>query len=311
MAKASSSNEIQVFEDFTDDEVLTISHYSEKKFYQRDEVVFKEKSKDASLYVVLSGKLEALAHTSDNKKISLSFIDEGEVFGELSFLDGKIRSATIIAVTDVELLQISRQEFNRLRLEHPDIASKLIMDLARVVSLRLRNADKFIVDIFQLINKDSNNNGASTKETSKTVAKNAKPAGKATKGSDNSKGKAAAKPAAKAAAKPASKAAAKPAAKTAAKPASKAAAKPAAKAAAKPAAKPASKAAAKPAAKAAAKPASKAAAKPASKAAAKPAAKPAAKAAAKPASKAAAKPAAKAAAKPAAKPAAKGKTNKK
>jgi hypothetical protein len=258
MAKASSSNEIQVFEDFTDDEVLTISHYSEKKFYQRDEVVFKEKSKDASLYVVLSGKLEALAHTSDHKKISLSFIDEGEVFGELSFLDGKIRSATIIAVTDVELLQISRQEFNRLRLEHPDIASKLIMDLARVVSLRLRNADKFIVDIFQLINKDSNNNGASSKENSKSVAKNAKPA---SKGSDNSKGKAAAKPAAKAAAKPAAKAAAKPAAKAAAKPAAKAAAKPAAKAAAKPAAK----AAAKPAAKAAAKPAAKAAAKPAAK----------------------------------------------
>lgn len=156
MAKAkSASNEIQVFEDFTDDEVLTISHYSEKKYYQRDEVVFKEKSKDASLYVVLSGKLEALAHTAEKKKISLSFIDEGEVFGELSFLDGKIRSATIIAVTDVELLQITRPQFDHLRIEHPDIASKLIMDLARVVSLRLRNADKFIVDIFQLINKDS------------------------------------------------------------------------------------------------------------------------------------------------------------
>jgi CRP-like cAMP-binding protein len=178
MAKA-ASNEIQVFEDFTDEEVLTISHYSEKKFYQRDEVVFKEKSKDASLYVVLSGKLEALAHTSDQKRISLSFIDEGEVFGELSFLDGKIRSATIVAVTDVELLQITRQEFDRLRLEHPDIASKLIMDLARVVSLRLRNADKFIVDIFQLINKDNNASAAKNGSASKAKAAKAEKGAKA------------------------------------------------------------------------------------------------------------------------------------
>ena len=50
-----------------------ISKFSEKKYYQRDEVVFKEKSKDTSLCVVLKGKLEAIAHTSDNKKISLLF----------------------------------------------------------------------------------------------------------------------------------------------------------------------------------------------------------------------------------------------
>ncbi len=154
IVEAPPSNEIQVFEDFSDKEVRIISKFSDKKFYQRDEVVFKEKSEDASLYVVLKGQLEAIAHTSEGKEISLSKIDEGEVFGELSFLDGKMRSATILAVTDVELLQISREDFENLRVDHPSIASKLILDLARVVSLRLRNADKFIVDIFQLINNE-------------------------------------------------------------------------------------------------------------------------------------------------------------
>lgn len=181
MAKATApvANEIQVFEEFTDKEVLTISKFSEKKYFQRTEVVFKENSQDASLYVVLKGQLEALAHTSDGKKISLSMIDEGEVFGELSFLDGKARSATILAVKDVELLQITRDDFENLRIQHPDIASKLIMDLARVVSLRLRNADKFIVDIFQLIN---NNEESEKKEApKKAAAKKATKAKPATK----------------------------------------------------------------------------------------------------------------------------------
>ncbi|MFN8575454.1 MAG: cyclic nucleotide-binding domain-containing protein [Candidatus Sericytochromatia bacterium] len=175
-AKAPVANEIQVFEEFTDKEVLTISKFSEKKFYQRSETVFKENSQDASLYVVLKGQLEALAHTSDGKKISLSMIDEGEVFGELSFLDGKARSATIIAVKDVELLQITRDDFENLRVQHPDIASKLIMDLARVVSLRLRNADKFIVDIFQLIN---NNEASEESNKAKVVSKTKKAPAKA------------------------------------------------------------------------------------------------------------------------------------
>ena len=179
MAKTSSkkvaTNEIQVFEEFTDDEVKIIYHYSARTHYQRDEVVFKEKSTEASLYVVLKGKLEAIAYTSDKKKIMLSAIDEGEVFGELSFLDGKERSATILAVKDVELLQISRDSFEKLRLEHPSIASKLIMDLARVVSLRLRNADKFIVDIFQVIKQEGESESV-VKEDKKTkvISKTAK-----------------------------------------------------------------------------------------------------------------------------------------
>lgn len=173
MAKA-ATNEIQVFEDFTDDEVKIIYQFSERKFYQRDEVVFKEKSKDGSLYVVLSGTLEAVAHTSDKKKISLSSISEGEVFGELSFLDGKQRSATIQAVKDVELLQISREDFDNMRQEYPAIASKLIMDLARVVSLRLRNADKFIVDIYQLINKQEEDEDKSEVKTAPAKASKAK-----------------------------------------------------------------------------------------------------------------------------------------
>jgi len=157
MAKSSKKekSEIQVFENFTDNDVVIIFNFSEKNFYQRDEIVFKEKSKDASLYIVLSGKLEAITHSPDGKgRISLSFIEEGEVFGELSFLDGKARSATIVAVTDVELLKISKQSFEKLQKKHPDIASKLIVDLAKVVSLRLRNADKFIVDIFEMIRKN-------------------------------------------------------------------------------------------------------------------------------------------------------------
>ena len=70
--KKENSNEIQVFEEFTNEEVRVISNYSEKKYYQRGEVVFKEDSKDDSLYVVLKGQLEVFAHTKEGKKIKLS-----------------------------------------------------------------------------------------------------------------------------------------------------------------------------------------------------------------------------------------------
>ncbi|MFN8671043.1 MAG: cyclic nucleotide-binding domain-containing protein [Candidatus Sericytochromatia bacterium] len=169
-----SSNEIQVFEDFTNEEVRVISNYSEKKYYQRGETVFKEGSKDNSLYVVLKGDLDVFASTKEGEKIKLSQIVTGEVFGELSFLDGKPRSATILASDDVDLLQISRDQFGLLRNNYPSIASKLILDLARVVSLRLRNADKFIVDISDLLNNSKLEEEVPAK--AKKAAKAEKPA---------------------------------------------------------------------------------------------------------------------------------------
>ena len=67
-----------------------------------------------------------------------------------------------------------------LRTNYPSIASKLILDLARVVSLRLRNADKFIVDISNLLGQQNIEEEApkasKAKKTDSKKAKDGKPA---------------------------------------------------------------------------------------------------------------------------------------
>ena len=69
---------------------------------------------------------------------------DGLVFGEMAFLDLGKRSATITTTTDSEVLIITRDTFNEILANKPYIAAKLLLNLAEILSRKLRGADRRI-----------------------------------------------------------------------------------------------------------------------------------------------------------------------
>jgi CRP-like cAMP-binding protein len=86
---------------------------------------------DRALYLVLSGRLQALVGGATS-------IDAGSVFGELAFLDGLPRSATVRALEDGEALRLSFDAFETLAARHPELGRAILLDLGRIAALRLR-----------------------------------------------------------------------------------------------------------------------------------------------------------------------------
>jgi hypothetical protein len=64
----------------------------------------------------------------------------------MSFVDGQPRSATITATAPLTIVSLSRQAFQGLSASDPSVALKLMSRLAHIISMRLRNADKFVVE---------------------------------------------------------------------------------------------------------------------------------------------------------------------
>lgn len=88
-------------------------------------------------YLVASGELEAVATDAQGRTAWLASLKPGDVIGELSLLDGGVRSADITAVRRCRLLRIGREAvLNALRAE-PDAALALLA----VLAARLRGAD--------------------------------------------------------------------------------------------------------------------------------------------------------------------------
>jgi len=103
--------------------------------------ILKQGETDRSLYILQSGKVDVVIDTA-RKPVIIARIAAGSVFGELAFFDGAPRLASIDAVGNCELLRITHAAFTNLAAWHPRIARELLLDLGRVLSGRLRLAQK-------------------------------------------------------------------------------------------------------------------------------------------------------------------------
>jgi CRP-like cAMP-binding protein len=96
-------------------------------------VIAREGEPGVGLFVIVSGTAEVTI--GGKKKTTLG---PGDFFGEIALLDGGPRTATVTAISDLELLGLTEWVFRGLMQEHPSIALKTLQQMAG----RLRNATK-------------------------------------------------------------------------------------------------------------------------------------------------------------------------
>ena len=130
-----------VFSDLLVEEVSALSNFTEHLAIEAGASVFQEGSTDDALYITLGGSLAVTAMLPDGGHIQLGGIGAGEIFGEMAFLDGMPRSATVVAVSACELLRLHRWCFEDMQTLYPGVAGKITRDLARVLASRLRRSD--------------------------------------------------------------------------------------------------------------------------------------------------------------------------
>ena len=108
-----------------------------------DDVVLERDSDESDVFFIVSGAVEAVSYTDDGGKISFARIEAGDFFGELSAIDGQVRSASVIAIEDSLVARMSADRFNQLILVHPELATHLLRRLTQII----RTANSRIVEL--------------------------------------------------------------------------------------------------------------------------------------------------------------------
>ncbi|MBI5234308.1 MAG: cyclic nucleotide-binding domain-containing protein [Deltaproteobacteria bacterium] len=121
--------ELHFFSDLSDEELDIISKIIGLKKFSIGETIFKEGENGKALYIIKKGEVKACKMASDGELFTLALMREGEIFGEMSFLDGRPRSATIVATSDVEIYMIEKQDFDTLIDHNPRIIYKLLKNI--------------------------------------------------------------------------------------------------------------------------------------------------------------------------------------
>ena len=95
-------------------------------------------SRERILHVILSG--EAEVRRADGHLLTL--LGEGDIFGEMAFIDGSSASADVIATADVNLLTLSEAQVAALFKQRPGLAAGLYRSLAAELARRLRKTSE-------------------------------------------------------------------------------------------------------------------------------------------------------------------------
>ncbi len=141
MADVSYLTKYTPFKSFDGNDLSALGSVGEEKTFAKDELVFEEDSKGDSMYVLKSGAVKILKKVK-NQENTIAVLNAGEFFGEMALLDGLPRSAAVRATMNSEVYLISLDGYQKLRKDHPHTALKLMDIIIKVLSNRLRQANK-------------------------------------------------------------------------------------------------------------------------------------------------------------------------
>jgi CRP-like cAMP-binding protein len=131
---ASALGAVSLFSELSADELRLLAVRAVRKRFAEGELLFSEGDACRGLHIVASGKLRIFKSSPSGREQVLAVEGPGGSVAELPVFDGGPYPASVSAVEDSQILFISRDDFRRFCLEHPEVALKMLA----VVGARLR-----------------------------------------------------------------------------------------------------------------------------------------------------------------------------
>lgn len=116
--------------------------------YAPGEVLCREGDRAFSFFIVCRGKVEVFKELFGGSRERLGELIPGSMIGQVSLIDGKARSATVEAKTEVLTLECSRDDFERLFNAASPFAFKILDQIIIHLTSRLRDANTQIYNLY-------------------------------------------------------------------------------------------------------------------------------------------------------------------
>ena len=134
--------QISLFQGLSDEDREALAQRLTEKTFKSGDIVFSQGDKGSSMYIVQSGSVQIYLPSAekDVPPVVLKDIRTGEYFGELALFDDKPRSASVRAMTDTVLLELTREELG----EHLGRSKTAAMTILAEMAERLRETNAML-----------------------------------------------------------------------------------------------------------------------------------------------------------------------
>lgn len=100
-----------------------------------------------NLWFILSGRCEVTRRTESGCQLKLAELGPFSQFGEMSFFHAAPHSADVQAMTEMELVRLAREDYDRLVADGNPVAFRLALNALEQLADRLRRTDQWITEL--------------------------------------------------------------------------------------------------------------------------------------------------------------------
>ncbi len=135
--KLEALRQIPLFERLNYSELVKTLNIVQIEHRKKGDIIIREKEAGDRMYILVRGSADVI---KDN--ILLTTLDRGKHFGEMALIDNSVRSATVRAAKDCDLLVIERNDFYNLLHQEAHLSVKILLSFVQVMSTRLRETSQ-------------------------------------------------------------------------------------------------------------------------------------------------------------------------
>jgi len=134
-----------LFPTLSEGEVKKIS--SEIKDLAPGQLIFSEGDLGDGAYFILDGRVKVVSASAGPKEVMLGQLSEGEIFGEMSLIDEKPRSASIETLTPCKLAYVDKRAFNEFLASRSELAFRLMGFICLSIFRHILRLDRLYSDV--------------------------------------------------------------------------------------------------------------------------------------------------------------------
>jgi CRP-like cAMP-binding protein len=132
---AQALGRIPLFEGLPTNEIGALAQQSSSRRYAAKELILGQDDPTRDVFFIMGGRVRVSAFSASGREVSYRHLGAGQMFGEVAAIDGKRRSATVIALEETSVVQLSARAFCAVLERHPRVANAMLCRLTGLVRM--------------------------------------------------------------------------------------------------------------------------------------------------------------------------------
>lgn len=134
---------MEIFQDLSEKEREELDRITTMSTVRKGKVFYRPEEMGEVLFILKAGRVQLYRISSEGKKLVISTLDKGSLFGEMALLGQHMHNTFAEAISDCTICVMSRNDLERLILQRPQVALRML----EITGRRLRDAEGRLEDL--------------------------------------------------------------------------------------------------------------------------------------------------------------------